>query len=204
MSEIFRKYKQIDAAKAAMEAAAAQKRQKEETVIHEAMNPPSQAPVSGGGNRVASLAVVALALAVGTFGLVFKLALDVSDIQSNFQEMQVVVDDRTDESTRWIDHTTAVEEEFRRGFKKDQERLDALDKSAQATVEALASLKDVARAADIEKVSNELKEQKDASARLQQRIDNIVKENKKLADQLQAMQPAEPGKQVDVKILGNK
>ncbi len=189
MSEMFRKYKLIDTAKQAQEEMAAQKKKREEdSIIHAAMTPLKGSAHSSGSGRANALVIVALVLAVASFGLGFKLALDVSGIQSNFNEMQAVVDDRADEAGQMTGHVTAVEDEFRRGFKKDRERLETLEKGAQATVDLLAGFKDVVRTADLEKISKSIAEQKESVVRLQQRVDNIVAENKKLSDQIEKMQ----------------
>jgi len=208
MSEMFQKYKHVDTMKKVQDEKEAQKKKKEEeSVIHAAVagNLP-QAPSASlkPAGRLHAFVIVTMVLAAAAFGLSFKLALDMFKTQNDINEIQVVIDDRSEEAGSWMEHTAAVEDEFRRAFKKDRERMDALEKADQGTVESLAALKDVARAADIEKLSKELKDQKDGVLRLQQRIDNLVAENKKLADQLEALQPADPGKKVDVKILGNK
>jgi hypothetical protein len=192
MSEMFQKYKHVDTMKKAQDEKAAQQKKKDgESVIHAAvaggLPQAPDAPLKPSG-RSRALVIVALVLAVAAFGLSFKLALDMARAQSDINEVQVVIDDRSEEAGSWMEHTSAVEDEFRRAFKKDRERMDALEKADQSAVEALAALKDAARASDIEKLSKELKDQKDGVLRLQQRIDNVVAENKKLGEQLQALQ----------------
>ncbi len=69
-------------------------------------------------------------LTIVTVALVFKLIIDVVEVRSSLRQYETIINDRSEDDTDTQDRLTRVEDEFRRAFVKDRERLTALEETA--------------------------------------------------------------------------